>query len=74
MEVWKSCKVTLLFIIILQAPRAGKMNQIPCWDWLPEQARWSDPARLRLPVLFPQYNFDKVQAGARKFSFAKYFP
>ena len=23
------------------APRAGKMNQIACCDWLPERARWS---------------------------------
>ena len=27
------------------------MNQIPCCDWLPERARWSDTARSRLPVL-----------------------
>ena len=40
--------------IIWQAPRAGKMNQIPRCDWLPERARWSDTARSRLPVLFPQ--------------------
>ena len=36
-------------IIIWQAPRAGKMNQIPCCDWLPERARWSDTARWDCP-------------------------
>ena len=66
---------TSLFILItLQAPRAGKTNQIPRCDWLLERARWSDTARSGLPVLFPQQHFAKVQAGARKFSFTKYFP
>ena len=43
------------------------MNQSPHCDWLPERARWSDTARSGLPVLFPQYHFAEVQAGARKF-------
>ena len=34
------------YIIIWQAPRAGKMNQILHCDWLPEQTRWSDTACL----------------------------
>ena len=47
-------KEKITYFIIRQAPRAGKMNQIPRFDWLPERARWSDTARPGLPVLFPQ--------------------
>ena len=32
---------------------------------------WSDTARPGLPVSFPQINFAKVQASARKFSLAE---
>ena len=39
---------TITPFIIWQAPQAGKMNQIPCCDWLPEQARWSNIARFIL--------------------------
>ena len=47
------------------------MRRILCSDWLPERARWSDTARPELPVSFSQIKFRKVQAGARKFSFAE---
>jgi len=30
-----------MYSCIWLAPRAGKMNCILHWDWLPEQARWS---------------------------------
>jgi len=30
-----------MIFIIWPAPWAGKMNWISCYDWLPEQARWS---------------------------------
>ena len=43
--------------IIWQAPRAGSMRRILCFDWLPERARWSDTARPGLPVSFPQIKF-----------------
>ena len=33
------------------------MNQIPCCDWLPERARWSDLARLGLRALSHKKNF-----------------
>ena len=60
-------------LIIWQAPRAGSMRRILCSDWLSERARWSDTARPGLPVSFPQIKFHqfKVQASARKFSFAE---
>ena len=45
------------FLIIWQAPRAGSMRRILCFDWLPERARWSDTARPGLPVSFPQIKF-----------------
>ena len=44
----------ILIIVIWQALRAGKMNQIPHCDWLAEQARWSDTAYSGLLVLFLQ--------------------
>lgn len=33
------------------------MNQIPCCDWLPERARWSDLARSGLRALSRKKNF-----------------
>ena len=38
----------------MPSSRAGSMRRIPCSDWLPERARWSDTARPGLPVSFPQ--------------------
>ena len=46
---------TIPFIICL-APRAGKMNEILCYDWLPERARWSYLARSGLPAVSRQKN------------------
>ena len=43
------------------------MNQIPCCDWLPRQARWSDLARLGLRALSRKKNFS--EAGSSKFCF-----
>ena len=42
------------------------MNQIPCCDWLPGQARWSD-ARPGLHSLSRKKNFS--EAGSSKFCF-----
>ena len=47
----------IFFIIIWQAPRAGKMNQIARCDWLPERARWSHLARSGLPAVPRKKNF-----------------
>ena len=47
----------ILPIIIWQAPRAGKMNQIARCDWLPERARWSHLARTGLPAVSHKKNF-----------------
>ena len=47
----------LVYLIIWQAPRAGKMNQIAQCDWLPERARWSHPARSGLPAVSRKKNF-----------------
>ena len=44
-------------IIIQLAPRVGKMNQIVRCDWLPERARWSHLAHLRLPAVSRKRNF-----------------
>ena len=44
-------------IIIWVAPWAGKMNQIPCCDWLPERERWNDLARSGLRALSRKENF-----------------
>jgi len=37
--------------------QVGKMNQIQCCDWLPEQARWCYLAHLRLPTVSHKKNF-----------------
>ena len=54
-EIWR-CICTF---IIWQAPRADKMNQITCCDWLPERARWSHLAHLGLPAVSHKQNFTK---------------
>ena len=51
-------RAELPFIICL-APRAGKMNQIACCDWLPEWARWSHLAHSGLPAVSRKQNFSK---------------
>ena len=43
--------------IIWLALWAGKMNQIPGCDWLPERARWSYLARSGLPAMSRKKNF-----------------
>ena len=50
-------KRVIIIIIIWVALWAGKMNQIPCCDWLSERARWSDLARLGLRALSRKKNF-----------------
>ena len=47
------------------------MRRILCSDWLPERARWSDTARLGLPVSFPQIKFRQSSSGCTKVSFAE---
>ena len=49
----------LFSFIIWLAPRAGKMNQIVRYDWLPERARWSHLARSGLPDVSRKQNFTK---------------
>ena len=49
--------VLQILAIIWPAPWAGKMNQILRCDWLPEQARWSYFARLRLLATSRKKNF-----------------
>ena len=49
----------IVIVIIWLAPRAGKMNQILRYDWLPERARWSHLARSGLPALSRKNNFPK---------------
>jgi len=44
-------------LIILPAPRAGKMNQILRCDCLPERARWSYLSRSGLPAASRKKNF-----------------
>ena len=41
------CKILIIWL----APRAGKVTQIVCGDWLPERARWSHLARSGLPAV-----------------------
>ena len=48
---------TIITVIIWLAPRAGKMTQIACCDWLPERARWSSLARSGLPAISRKKNF-----------------
>ena len=50
-------KIKLLSLIIWQAPRAGKMNQILRCDWLRERARWGYLARSGLPAVSRKKNF-----------------
>ena len=49
--------VSIQYIIIWLAPRAGKMNQIARCDWLPERARWSHLARSGLPAVSRMKSF-----------------
>ena len=49
--------VQYFLLIIWLAPRAGKMNQIACCDWLPERARWSHLARSGLPAISRKQNY-----------------
>ena len=49
------CKIS--HFIIWQAPRAGTMNQIVQYDWLPERAKWSHLARSGLPAISRKKNF-----------------
>ena len=60
-QTWKCFKSLhlLVWFIIWLAPRAGKMNQIACCDWLPERARWSNLARSGLPAVPRKQNFLK---------------
>ena len=51
--------IIILYFIIWQAPRAGKMKQILRRDWLPERARWSHLARPGLPAASRKKNFPK---------------
>ena len=44
-------------IILCLALWVGKMNQILCCDWLPEQARWSYLACSGLPAMSRKKNF-----------------
>ena len=48
---------TLFSLIIWQAPRAGKVNQIVWWDWLPKRARWSHLACSWLSAVSCEKNF-----------------
>ena len=65
-----STQVVPIFIV-WQAPRAGSMRRILCFDWLPEQARWSDTARPGLPVSFPQIKSRQSSSGCTRVSFAE---
>ena len=58
--------VVILFFIIWHSPRAGSMRRILCSDWLPDRARWSDTARLGLPVSFPQIKFRQSSSECTK--------
>ena len=48
------------------------MNQILCCDWLPERARWSNLARLRLPAVSCKKKSPKAIACSVKM--AGYWP
>ena len=57
-------KIKCHSVIIWQAPRVGKINQITHCDWLPEQARWSHLARSGVPAVsrkkkFPRKPYNK---------------
>ena len=56
------------------APQAGKMNQIPYCDWLPRAGMMERYWPLGIARFVPATTFRQVQGGARKSSFAKYFP
>ena len=58
-------------LIIWQAPLAGSMPRILYSDWLPEWARWSDTARPRLPVSFPQIKIRQGSSGCTKVFFCQ---
>jgi len=48
------------------ASSAGSMRRILCSDWLPERARWSDTARLGLPVSLLQIKFRQSSSECTK--------
>ena len=69
-KLQKVAKVSVeRLFIILQAPRAGGMQQILCSDWLPEQARWSDTACPILPLSFSQIKFCQSSSSYTKVFF-----
>ena len=55
-------------VIVLLAPRAGKVTQILRCDWLHERARWSYLARSGLPS-DGHRKFNPVQQCNRYFDF-----
>ena len=61
-----TCKCLINIFIIWQAPRAGSMRRILCFDWLPERARWGNTARPGLPVSFPQTKFRQSSSECTK--------
>ena len=42
---------------MVDAMQVGKVNQMQCCDWLPEQARWCHLAHSRLPTVSRKKNF-----------------
>ena len=52
-------------------PWAGSLQQILCSDWLLEGARWSDTARLGLPVSFLQIKFRQNSSRCTKVFFCR---
>ena len=56
---WELSGANILKFIICLALWAGKMNQIPCCDWLPKRARWSYLTHSGLPAVSRKKNFPK---------------
>ena len=56
--IWEFDDVTCTHSMWLP-PRAGKMNQILCCDWLPERASWGYLAHLGLLAVSRKKNFSK---------------
>ena len=50
----------MVYVIIWLAARAGKMIQITCCDWLPEQARWTHLEHSGLPTVSRKQNFPEI--------------
>ena len=70
LSIHLSIYLSISTFIIWQAPRAGKMNQIPRCDWLPKMERYCP---LGIARFVPAITFCRSPSGCTKVFFRKIF-